>query len=42
MVEEFARFVPDVPPKAEAVIMRRWSKDATPTRDEAGRLIPWG
>ena len=42
MVEQFGRFVPDVPPKAEAVIMRRWSKDATPTRDEVGRLIPWG
>jgi hypothetical protein len=42
MVEQFGKFTPDVPPKAEAVIMRYWSKDAKPVRDQDGRLIPWG
>ncbi len=42
MTSEFDKFTPDVPSKAEAVIMRYWSKDAKPTFNEEGVLIPWG
>jgi DNA polymerase-1 len=41
MVEGMARYIPDVPVKAEPVLMRRWLKGAKTTRDERGTLIPW-
>ena len=41
MVEGMARYIPDVPIKAEPVLMRRWLKGAKPVRDASGRLIPW-
>lgn len=41
MVEGASGFLPDVPPVAEAYLMRRWSKKAKPKRDAGGRLIPW-
>lgn len=40
MVEGAAKFLPDVPPIAEPLLMRRWSKKAKPARDAGGRLIP--
>lgn len=33
--------MPDVPPSAEPVLMRRWSKKAKQIRDAQGRLVPW-
>lgn len=41
MVEGMARYIPDVPVKAEPVLMRRWLKGAKTTRDANGTLIPW-
>lgn len=41
MVEGASPFLPDVPPKAEPLLMRRWSKSAHPIRDTTGRLVPW-
>lgn len=41
MVEGMARYIPDVPIKAEPVLMRRWLKGAKPVRDASGRLLPW-
>ena len=41
MVEGMARYIPDVPIKAEPVLMRRWLKGAKTTRDATGTLIPW-
>jgi hypothetical protein len=35
-----APWMPDVPPKAEPLLMRRWSKKAKPVY-ENGRLVPW-
>lgn len=40
MVLGAAPFLPDVPPKAEPYLMRRWSKKAKPVWSE-GRLVPW-
>lgn len=34
-------FLPDVPPKAEPGLARRWSKSAERVIGEDGRLIPW-
>lgn len=35
-------FLPDVEPKAEPQLMRRWSKKAKAIRDkETGKLVPW-
>ena len=34
-------YIDGVPIKADPVLMRRWEKEATTTRDENGRLIPW-
>lgn len=39
MVEGASKFLPDVPPIAEPLLMRRWSKKAKPVRDAGGRLI---
>lgn len=41
MVKGASLFLPDVPPKASPLLMRRWSKKAKELRDENGRLIPW-
>jgi len=41
MVKAYNRWVPRCPVSAEAVLMRRWSKEAKPTYDKQGRLIPW-
>jgi len=41
MVEGMARYIPDVPIKAEPVLMGRWLKGAKTTRDATGKLIPW-
>jgi len=38
------RWLPDVPiprNRVEPLLMRYWSKDAIPTFDERGRLVPW-
>jgi DNA polymerase-1 len=34
-------FLPDVPPKVEPLISRRWSKKAKPVHGPDGRLVPW-
>lgn len=42
MVEQMAKYVPDIPIAAEPLVMgRNWSKAAGPVRDENGRLVPW-
>ena len=41
MVEEMKEYLPDIPVKADAHLMRRWYKSAEPVYDEAGLLIPW-
>lgn len=41
MVVGAAPFLPDVPPIAEPLLMRRWSKKAKTIRDKNGRLVPW-
>jgi len=40
MVAGASPWLPDVPPKVEATLMRRWSKAAKPTFKN-GRLSPW-
>ena len=41
MCEEAAKWIPDVPPRAEVVLMKHWSKKAKPVHNKAGLLIPW-
>jgi DNA polymerase-1 len=41
MIRGAAPWLPDVPPRAEPLLMRRWSKKAKPVFVE-GRLVPWG
>lgn len=41
MKEAMCWFVDRVPVEAEAHVMRRWWKDAEPTFNEHGELIPW-
>lgn len=42
MVEQAARFCPDVPPRTEGAIMINWSKAAEEVRDSStGRVIPY-
>lgn len=41
MVEGARPFLPDIEPKAEPQLMRRWSKKAKAVRNEDGKLIPW-
>jgi len=41
MAEAAKVFLPDVPPKVEVALMRRWSKAAEGIRDEGGRLRVW-
>ena len=33
--------LPDVPPKVEPLLARRWSKKSKPIHDNNGRLVPW-
>lgn len=42
MKECFSKYTPHAPVRAEAHLMRRWSKDAGPVYDDNNRLIPWG
>lgn len=41
MVEEFNKWTPDVPAKAEPTLMTRWSKNAETLYNSEGKLIPW-
>lgn len=41
MVESMLLVCPDVPIKAEPVLMRSWNKDAAPRFDDKGRLTIW-
>jgi hypothetical protein len=41
MVVGASGFLPDVPPVAEPMLTRTWSKKAKPVRDASGRLVPW-
>jgi hypothetical protein len=41
MVDAMAEFLPDVRPKAEPALMRRWYKEAKEVTDAQGRLVPW-
>ena len=41
MMHEAGLWLPDVPVKAEAVAMDRWSKSAEKTLDEEGKLVPF-
>jgi DNA polymerase I-like protein with 3'-5' exonuclease and polymerase domains len=41
MVSAASKYLPDVKPKAEAYLMRYWSKSAQPIYDENKRLVPW-
>lgn len=41
MVESMRVVTPDVTPRVEPALMRRWDKDAEAVYDEQGRLIPW-
>ncbi len=39
MIEAMRAATPDVEPRCESVLMRRWDKFANPTRDAEGRLV---
>jgi hypothetical protein len=41
MVESMRAITPDVTPRAQACLMRRWDKSAEPVYDLNGRLIVW-
>lgn len=41
MEEAMEIITPQIPPKAEPVLMYRWNKNAEPVLDENGRLVPW-
>ncbi len=44
MVAGANKYLPNVPiqrAKVKPLLMRRWSKDATPVRGSDGRLVPW-
>jgi DNA polymerase I-like protein with 3'-5' exonuclease and polymerase domains len=41
MVEQMQKYLPDIPVKADAHLMRRWYKAAEPCFDADGNLIPW-
>lgn len=41
MEQQMASVIPDVPIGVEAAAMFRWDKDATPTYNESGELVPW-
>jgi DNA polymerase-1 len=41
MVAGATPFLPDVPPIAEPLLCRKWSKAAKPVRGSDGRLVPW-
>lgn len=41
MVVGASPFLPDVPPVAEPMLSRKWSKEAIPVKGPDGRLVPW-
>jgi len=41
MCTEANKWLPDVPVRAEVVLMKHWSKNAKPVHNEDGLLIPW-
>ncbi len=41
MEESMSRWTPDIPVRASACLMRRWSKAAKAVFDDQGTLIPW-
>lgn len=41
MVEAAQPWCPDVPIRAEAALMHRWSKSAEPVHNDQGLLVPW-
>jgi len=41
MRDTMQAYIPDLPVKVDAKIMRRWYKKAKPVRNQEGRLIPW-
>jgi DNA polymerase-1 len=41
IVEVMESYLPDIPAKADAALMRRWSKKAKPVYSDTGILIPW-
>jgi len=41
MITSMQEYLPDIPVKADAHLMRRWYKSAEPVRDADGVLIPW-
>lgn len=41
MVKQASRWLPDVPPRAEVTLSRKWSKNSKAAFDDKGRLIAW-
>ena len=41
MVVGAKHWLPDLQPRTEHCIMRFWSKDAEPTYDSSGKMVPW-
>ena len=41
MIKEMSYYLPDIPVKADAHLMRRWYKGAEPCFGPDGKLIPW-
>lgn len=41
MVDSFRVVCPDIPIKAQPVLMRRWNKSAEPVFNSTGQLVPW-
>jgi len=41
MVDIMSEYMPDIPVKADAHLMRRWYKSAEPVHNSDGVLIPW-
>ena len=41
MVDIMSEYMPDIPVKADAHLMRRWYKSAEPVHNADGVLIPW-
>lgn len=41
MVQVATRWLPDVPPRAEVTLSRKWSKNSKSAFDDKGRLIAW-
>lgn len=41
MVKEATKWLPDVPPRAEVTLSRKWSKNTRVATNKEGLLIPW-